>query len=75
MDTGNYVRELFTTSGGGGGGGECVWKVGFGKYVCAIMCKRAGKTVVEIWSLLEKNTKGVRKLDVRPPGKGDGALC
>ena len=51
--TGNYVRELNEP-------GECVWKVAFVKCTCAIMCKRAGKTVVEIWSLSE-NKKSVAR--------------
>ncbi|KAF8959617.1 WD40-repeat-containing domain protein [Flammula alnicola] len=42
--SGNFVRELSEPS-------ESVWKVGFVKGTCAVMCKRAGKTVVEIWSL------------------------
>ncbi|KIK50354.1 hypothetical protein GYMLUDRAFT_65319 [Collybiopsis luxurians FD-317 M1] len=56
--TGNYVRDLSEPS-------DCVWKVGygtggagFGSYggrrcgeVLAIMCRRQGKTVMEIWSL------------------------
>lgn len=41
--------------------GECVWKVAFVKYTCAIMCKRAGKTVVEIWSLLESKKGGGKR--------------
>ncbi|TFK75057.1 WD40 repeat-like protein [Pluteus cervinus] len=44
METGNYVRELSE-------GSECVWKVAFGKESCAVMCKRGGKTVMEIWSM------------------------
>jgi F-box and WD-40 domain protein CDC4 len=42
MDTGQYVRELSERS-------ESVWKVAHRGDVCAIMCKRAGKTVMEIW--------------------------
>ncbi|KAJ7173623.1 WD40 repeat-like protein [Mycena filopes] len=44
--TGAYVRELSE-------GGESVWKEGGhdgGGDVIAIMCKRAGKSVMEIWS-------------------------
>lgn len=41
--TGNYVRELSEAS-------ESVWKVAYRKDTCAVMCKRAGKTVMEIWS-------------------------
>jgi len=52
--TGNYVRDLSEP-------GECVWKVAFANYTYAVMCKRAGKTVVEIWSLLGSR-KGGRRL-------------
>lgn len=38
-----YVRELSEPS-------ESVWKVACTRETCAIMCKRAGKTVMEIWS-------------------------
>ena len=68
-DTGNYVRELNEP-------GECVWKVAFVKYTCAIMCKRAGKTVVEIWSLLESRKGGGKRQrheEVRKEKEG-GAL-
>ncbi|KDQ61948.1 hypothetical protein JAAARDRAFT_31437 [Jaapia argillacea MUCL 33604] len=41
--TGRYIRELSEPC-------ESVWKVAYRKDVCAIMCKRAGKTVMEIWS-------------------------
>lgn len=41
--TGRYVRDL-------SGPAESVWKVGYVGNVCAIMCKRARKTVMEIWS-------------------------
>ncbi|KAK2467345.1 hypothetical protein APHAL10511_000580 [Amanita phalloides] len=47
--TGNYVRELSDPS-------ESVWKVGYGKETCAVMCKRAGHTVMEIWSMRPKET-------------------
>lgn len=50
METGNYVRELSE-------GSECVWKVGFGRDGCAVMCKRAGKTVMEIWSMRPRPRK------------------
>ncbi|KAF8654662.1 hypothetical protein AX16_003479 [Volvariella volvacea WC 439] len=48
-ETGNYVRDLSK-------GSESVWKVGFGggrsgRDVCAVMCRRDGRTVIEIWSL------------------------
>lgn len=48
--TGNFVRELSEPS-------ESVWKVAFVKDLCAVMCKRAEKTVVEIWSLRPTNGK------------------
>ncbi|KAG2042761.1 WD40-repeat-containing domain protein [Suillus americanus] len=41
--TGTWVRDLSERS-------ESVWKVLYKKGVCAIMCKRAGKTVMEIWT-------------------------
>lgn len=36
--TGRYIRDLSENA-------ECVWKVGYKGDVCAIMCKRGGKTV------------------------------
>ncbi|KAL6308815.1 WD40-repeat-containing domain protein [Sparassis latifolia] len=42
-----YVRELSEPS-------ESVWKVAYTRETCAIMCKRAGKTVMEIWSFKPK---------------------
>ena len=48
--TGNYVRELTEPC-------ESVWKVVYRKDTCAIMCKRAGKTVMEIWSYKPKETE------------------
>lgn len=55
VKTGSFVREMSE-------GSESVWKVGFGggdarigqgcgREVLGIMCKRNGKTAVEIWSL------------------------
>ena len=41
--SGKYVRELSEE-------GEIVWKVGYAGGTCAVMGKRAGKTVMEIWS-------------------------
>ncbi|EKM61638.1 uncharacterized protein PHACADRAFT_248359 [Phanerochaete carnosa HHB-10118-sp] len=38
-----YVREMSDAC-------ESVWKVAYTEHTCAIMCKRAGKTQVEIWS-------------------------
>ena len=63
-ETGNYVRELNEP-------GECVWKVAFVNYTCAIMCKRAGKTVVEIWSLGKTSKKRQQYEEMQ---KGDSAL-
>ncbi|GJE89631.1 WD40 repeat-like protein [Phanerochaete sordida] len=38
-----YVREMSEPC-------ESVWKVAYTAHTCAVMCKRAGKTQVEIWS-------------------------
>ena len=38
-----YVRELSDPC-------ESVWKVAYTRETCAILCKKAGKMVVEIWS-------------------------
>jgi len=62
-ETGNYVRELNEPGNVCGGP--------FVKCTCAIMCKRAGKTVVEIWSL----GKAAKKQRYEEMQKGDGALC
>ncbi|KAF9524416.1 WD40-repeat-containing domain protein [Crepidotus variabilis] len=54
VKSGSYIREMCEPS-------ESVWKVGFGgsgRDVLAIMCKRNGKTAVEIWSLRPKLTNG-----------------
>ncbi|KAF9444935.1 WD40 repeat-like protein [Macrolepiota fuliginosa MF-IS2] len=45
--TGNFVRDLSDPS-------DTVWKVAYVKDICAIMCRRAGKTVMEIWSMKPK---------------------
>lgn len=45
--TGNWVRDLGERS-------ESVWKVLYKKGICAIMCKRAGKTTMEIWTFKPK---------------------
>lgn len=47
--TGNYIRDLSDPS-------DTVWKVAYLKGACAIMCRRAGKTVVEIWSMKPKDS-------------------
>lgn len=65
-ETGNLVRELNEP-------GECVWKVAFVKCTYAIMCKRAGKTVVEIWSL-GKPTKKQQRFEEWQKGGDGGAL-
>ncbi|KAG2144341.1 WD40-repeat-containing domain protein [Suillus clintonianus] len=44
---GMYVRDLSERC-------ESVWKVAYKKGTCAIMCKRAGKTVIEIWTFKPK---------------------
>lgn len=41
--TGNFVRDLTQPA-------EAVWKVAHKHDKCVVMCKRAGKTVMEIWS-------------------------
>jgi len=46
--TGNYIRDLTDLS-------ETVWKVAYLKDTCAIMCKRAGRTIVEIWNMRPKD--------------------
>lgn len=46
--TGNYVRELTEPC-------ESVWKVVYRRDVCAVMCRRAGKTCMEIWSFKPKD--------------------
>ncbi|KAG8897119.1 hypothetical protein FRB99_008431 [Tulasnella sp. 403] len=43
VETGTPIRELTEPC-------EAVWRVGFRKDKCVIMCKRAGKTVMEILS-------------------------
>lgn len=43
--TGNYIRDFTDVS-------DTVWKVAYLKDTCAIMCRRAGKTAVEILSLI-----------------------
>ncbi len=44
-----YVRELTEPS-------ESVWKIAYSHETCAIVCKRAGKTQLEIWSFRPKET-------------------
>ena len=47
--TGTYVRELSEAC-------ESVWKVAYREDTYAVMCRRAGKTVMEIWSLRPKSS-------------------
>ncbi|KAI0347855.1 WD40 repeat-like protein [Trametopsis cervina] len=42
-----YVRELSDAS-------ESVWKIAYSHETCAVVCKRAGKTQLEIWSFKPK---------------------
>jgi F-box and WD-40 domain protein CDC4 len=55
VGSGAYVRDITAPS-------ETVWKVVFRREVCAIMCRRAGKTTVEIWSFRprEENSERLR---------------
>ena len=43
VGSGVYLRDITAPS-------ETVWKVVFRREVCAVLCRRAGKTTVEIWS-------------------------
>ncbi|KAH8981934.1 WD40 repeat-like protein [Lactarius hatsudake] len=43
VGSGAYLRDITAPS-------ETVWKVIFRREVCAVLCRRAGKTTVEIWS-------------------------
>lgn len=45
-----YVRELTEPT-------ESVWKVAFTRETCAVMSKRGGKTVMEIWSFRPEDTE------------------
>jgi F-box and WD-40 domain protein CDC4 len=55
VGTGKYVRDITAPS-------ETVWKVVFRREVCAIMCRRVGKTTVEIWSFrpVEESSEHLR---------------
>ena len=44
-----FVRELTEPT-------ESVWKIAFTRETCAIMSKRGGKTVMEIWSFRPEDT-------------------
>ncbi|KAF8914274.1 WD40-repeat-containing domain protein [Gymnopilus junonius] len=63
--TGNFVREMSEPS-------QSVWQVAFIKDLCAVMCKRAGKTVVEIWSL--RPTKGKKTRKSRKIAQAEGRV-
>ena len=39
----SFVRDMCDAS-------ESVWKVAYTRETCAVLCKKAGKMVVEIWS-------------------------
>ncbi|EIM80293.1 WD40 repeat-like protein [Stereum hirsutum FP-91666 SS1] len=67
VETGNYVREMSEVS-------ESVWKVVFRREVCAVMCKRAGKTVVEIWSFRPREGDSGSKRAERVKEKGEEVL-
>lgn len=53
VGTGAYVRDITAPS-------ETVWKIVFRREVCAIMCRRAGKTTVEIWSFRPREERSER---------------
>jgi F-box and WD-40 domain protein CDC4 len=43
MKTGQLVREMTTPC-------EAVWRVSFREDRCVIMCRRGGRTAMEIWT-------------------------
>jgi len=53
VGSGAYVRDITAPS-------ETVWKVVFRREVCAIMCRRAGKTTVEMWSFRPREESSER---------------
>ncbi|KAI0262348.1 WD40-repeat-containing domain protein [Gloeopeniophorella convolvens] len=53
--SGAYVRDVVIQC-------ETVWKVVFRREVCAVMCRRAGKTTVEIWSFRPGEGRGPREM-------------
>lgn len=78
----NSGRRVQANSNFGLGECECVWKVGFaysspsargsgGAEVCAIMCRRQGKTVMEIWSL--KPREEAERVNETEEGEGEGS--
>jgi F-box and WD-40 domain protein CDC4 len=48
IKTGNFIRELSKPS-------EAVWRVNFKNDKCAVLCKRAGKTVLELLSFVPED--------------------
>ena len=65
VETGNYVRDVSE-------GGDSVWKVCVGWGICVVVCKRGGKTVVEIWSMRPDEEKGEGKANAKLPiGNGE----
>ncbi|KAH7890915.1 WD40 repeat-like protein [Phlebopus sp. FC_14] len=48
--SGTYVRDLIE-------GCETVWKVAFKGATCAIMCKKSGMTVMEIWTFRPRENR------------------
>ncbi|KAI0057365.1 WD40 repeat-like protein [Artomyces pyxidatus] len=53
--TGNYVRELSDHS-------DTVWKVVFRREGCAVLCRRLGKTTVELWSFRPRELLGAAEV-------------
>ena len=52
VGSGAYIRDVTELS-------ETVWKVVFRHEVCAIMCRRAGETVIEIWNFRPQEDSGL----------------
>ena len=52
VGSGTYVRDITAPS-------ETVWKVVFRREVCAILCRRVGKTTVEIWSFRPREEESI----------------
>lgn len=53
-----YLREMSDPC-------ESVWKIAYTEQTCAILCKRAGKTQVEIWTFdAAMNAWGTRSVDM-----------
>ncbi|KAF9035553.1 WD40-repeat-containing domain protein [Panaeolus papilionaceus] len=62
VKTGEWIRDLTIRS-------ECVWKVGFLRDIVVVLCKRAGSSHVEIWSLrgLGKRRRGTVSASATSP--------